>query len=84
MRKTILTIASFLISLIFLGSCKFDDKTQAEAINSMDLKRGEIVSCGPQDGEMYGSVSFTASIPGNLKKDFNTGVALLYSFEYDE
>lgn len=50
----------------------------------MDLKRGEIVSCGPQDGEMFGTVSFTASVPDSLKNDFNIAIALLHSFEYDE
>ena len=53
-------------------------------ISSLDLKRGEVVSCGPQDGEIYGTVSFTASVPDSLKKDFNIAVALLHSFEYDE
>jgi hypothetical protein len=50
----------------------------------LELKRGEIVSCGPQDGEMFGSVSFTASVPSKLQTDFNIAVALLHSFEYDE
>jgi hypothetical protein len=43
-----------------------------------------MVSCGPQDGEMFGTVSFSASIPDSLQKDFNIAVALLHSFEYDE
>jgi hypothetical protein len=44
----------------------------------LDLKRGEIVSCSPQDGEMFGTVSFTASVPDELKKDFNIAIALLH------
>jgi len=33
---------------------------------------------------MYGTVSFTASVPSKLQKDFNIAIALLHSFEYDE
>jgi tetratricopeptide (TPR) repeat protein len=68
-----------------LFSCK--DKTNATQIadiNSLDLKKGEIISCGPLDGEIFGSVSFTASVPDSLKKDFNIAIALLHSFEYDQ
>ncbi|MFI5186818.1 MAG: hypothetical protein ACHQF0_08845 [Chitinophagales bacterium] len=75
----------FYFFVISLFSCKSKSKTdQYDAISSLDLKRGEIVSCGPQDGEMFGTVSFTASVPYNLKKDFNIAIALLHSFEYDE
>ena len=73
-----------LFVLIVLVSCKNKEQSAVASINSLDLKRGELVSCGPQDGEMFGTVSFTASIPSNLQKDFNTGIALLHSFEYDE
>ena len=33
---------------------------------------------------MFGSVSFSASVPEKLRHDFNIGIALLHSFEYDE
>ena len=69
--------------LIFL-SCNEHNTTKISSANSLDLKRGDIVSCGPQDGEMYGTVSFTATVPSSLQKDFNLGIALLHSFEYDE
>jgi hypothetical protein len=49
----------------------------------MDLKRGALTSCGPVDGK-FGNISFSASIPEKAKPDFNTAVALLHSFEYDE
>jgi tetratricopeptide (TPR) repeat protein len=84
MRLHILASRLIYLSLIFF-SCR--DKThvdQLSAINSLDLKKGEVVSCGPQDGEIFGSVSFTASVPDSLKKDFNIAIALLHSFEYDE
>jgi hypothetical protein len=75
----------FYLALLLFTACKSKTKTDYYAdVNSLDLKRGEIVSCGPQDGEMFGTVSFTASVPDSLKKDFNIAIALLHSFEYDE
>jgi tetratricopeptide (TPR) repeat protein len=66
-------------------SCKDNaSATRFANLKSLDLKRGEIVSCGPGDGELFGSVSFTASVPADQKKDFNIAIALLHSFEYDE
>jgi len=72
-----------LFSFLFF-SCNDINKTDPSAGTSLDLKRGEIVSCGPQDGERYGNVLFTASVPQDLKNDFNIAIALLHSFEYDE
>jgi tetratricopeptide (TPR) repeat protein len=73
--------------ILFLSLFSCQDKTtttQIADIISLDLKKGEIISCGPQDGEIFGSVSFTASVPDSLKKDFNIAIALLHSFEYDQ
>ena len=65
-------------------SCKNSKEDQSiETVGLMDLKRGEVVSCGPQDGQ-FGKTSFMANIPEKLRPDFNTGIALLHSFEYDE
>jgi tetratricopeptide (TPR) repeat protein len=72
------------LALLFCLSCKTKTRDFVSAAGSMDLKRGEIVSCGSQDGEMFGSVSFSASVPEKLRSDFNIGIALLHSFEYDE
>jgi len=73
------------LALLVLLSCKEKTKTDYySAISTLDLKRGDVVSCGPRDGEIYGSVSFTASVPDSLRRDFNIAVALLHSFEYDE
>lgn len=75
-----------LLSMFYflLLACNNKSKTEISAINSLELKRGEIVSCGPSDGESFGTVAFTASVPSHLQNDFNTAVALLHSFEYDE
>ncbi|HET9824847.1 MAG TPA: hypothetical protein VFP87_05905 [Chitinophagaceae bacterium] len=71
--------------LLILVSCNNANKdSNNNLIASLDLKRGDIVSCGPQDGEVFGTVSFSASVPEDLRKDFNIAVALLHSFEYDE
>lgn len=71
--------------LLLLFACKDKNKTDYSiAVNSLDLKGGEIVSCGPEDGQLYGTVSFSASVPDSLRSDFNIAIALLHSFEYDE
>lgn len=54
----------------------------AENIDQMDLKRGEVITCGPPDKE-FGSLTFETSC-GSKAADFNLGVELLHSFEYDE
>ena len=54
----------------------------AENIDEMDLKRGELITCGPPDKE-FGSLTFETSC-GEEAADFNLGVELLHSFEYDE
>jgi len=80
------THISFLIgsTLLLFIACKSKDQNQySELISSIDLKRGELVSCSPQ-GAQFGEISFAASLSENLKTDFNTAVALLHSFEYDE
>lgn len=71
-------------TMIFLISCKNKNENQYQGlIGSVDLKRGEVVACGPPDGQ-FGKISFTASVPEEFRSDFNIAVALLHSFEYDE
>ena len=82
MRKHVLI--GNLLFLLLSFSCNNNNKTQSSSVKSLELKRGEIVSCGPQEGEVFGTVSFNATVPSELRKDFNTGIALLHSFEYDE
>jgi len=79
-RHIPLLITASILSL--LVCCK--NKTANKITDLPGLKRGEIVTCGPQDGERFGTVSFSASIPSNLRDDFNVAIALLHSFEYDE
>jgi len=48
----------------------------------MRLKEGTLISCGPPKKE-FGSVAFETSCADSAA-DFNLGMALLHSFEYDE
>lgn len=78
----------FLLScLTILFSCSNNNNKQSEPVADnqiLDLKRGAIITCGPQEGGLFGSVLFNAAVPAAFQKDFNTAIALLHSFEYDE
>ena len=78
MRNFVLAIAS--VSIL---SCNNNQVSSADN-KTIELKRGDIISCGPQEGELFGTVSFDLTIPNSYQKDFNTAIALLHSFEYDE
>src|SRR5882757_5568537 len=84
MRK--LSEKAYLIFFILplLVSCKIKSKDiSAEDIKILNLKRGEVVLCGPPD-KRFGSVAFAISCSKKAGNDFNLAVALLHSFEYDE
>ena len=70
--------------LLVLPSCNQKNAApSAETINAINLKRGEVVSCGPP-GKQFGTVEFESSCSEKVKKDFNLAIALLHSFEYEE
>ena len=73
-----------LFACFVLLICCNNNKVGSELSKTIDLKKGPVISCGPQDGEIFGSVSFNAAVPSRSQKDFNTAIALLHSFEYDE
>jgi tetratricopeptide (TPR) repeat protein len=79
MRDHILSVACFAL----LISCN-SNKSKTSVADVIDLKRCPVISCGPQESEVFGSVSFTATVPPSFQMDFNTAIALLHSFEYDE
>jgi hypothetical protein len=54
-----------------------------DAISGINLKRGEIISCGPPDKE-FGDVKFQTSCDQEVEKEMDLAMALLHSFEYDE
>jgi tetratricopeptide (TPR) repeat protein len=79
--KNIYWFSIFLLTIFY--SCKRQSKQPlAEDINAINLKRGALILCGPPDKEL-GNVSFEIS-NATVAKDFNTAMALLYSFEYEE
>jgi TolA-binding protein len=70
--------------LFTLTACNGKNNISANAaINAINLKRGEVVLCGPPD-KQFGAVGFKTSCSENIKKDFDLAIALLHSFEYDE
>ena len=62
---------------------KNERKVSEKKIDEINLKRGEIISCSPGTEE-FGTLTFLNSCKGKAKEDFNTGVKLLHSFEYEE
>lgn len=84
MKKIIEGAAFYLFSMLIFVTCKEkNSEPKEEPVNTMALKRGDVVLCGPPDKE-FGSVSFVSSCSEKVKKDFNLALALLHSFEYDE
>ncbi len=68
---------------LFIACNQKDNSPAKEAIMAMQLKRGNVVSCGPPD-QQFGAVAFENSCSPKMKANFDLGLALLHSFEYDE
>jgi len=73
----------FLFGVILLACKNRNDAVSQQAIGELNLKRGNIISCGSPDAE-FGTVAFEMSCDASTKKDFNLAIELLHSFEYDE
>lgn len=78
-----------LISLSCIAACAIvvscNSASQApssEAIEAINLKKGEAIFCGPAGS--FGSVDFLVTASPEIKKDFDEATAMLHSFEYDE
>ena len=79
MRNTIIVTCAVLIY-----SCNSADKAPtAETIESINLKKGNLIWCGPELAN-FGSVNFMVSTKPEIKKEFDQAIAILHSFEYDE
>ena len=75
---------SLIICISFFGRCGHNNNQPGnESLAQLDLKRGPVIACGPPSKE-FGSVQFTSSCSSATQNDFNLGIALLHSFEYDE
>src|SRR5688500_15993879 len=75
-----------LLSFFILNvSCKENTKQQfsPQLISDLNLKKGNVISCG-LSGNQFGTVDFQTSCGSGVQEDFNLGVKLLHSFEYDE
>src|SRR5687767_9382123 len=76
----------FIFSFVFLSiSCKEHSKQQLspQLISDLNLKKGNVISCGTSASQ-YGTLAFQTSCGSGVQDDFNLGVKLLHSFEYDE
>ncbi len=74
----------YILSVAAFISCNGNNSAPSkELINQINLKRGNVISCGPTD-KQFGSVYFEMTCNKNAKEDFNLAVQLLHSFEYDE
>jgi hypothetical protein len=73
----------FIFLLVFISCRETKKNPSIEMINAINLKKGDIVVCGPAD-KQFGEVGFETSCSKAVKKDFDLAVALLHSFEYDE
>jgi len=71
------------VCLLTCYSCKENKPPSQEAINAVNLKKGDVIVCGPPE-KQFGDVAFETSCGENSKKDFNLAISLLHSFEYDE
>ncbi|MGZ5191971.1 MAG: tetratricopeptide repeat protein, partial [Flavisolibacter sp.] len=74
----------FIAVILLTASCK--QKTEAPSptlIKSLSLKRGSLISCGPEVAKL-GTVKFPISAEGKAAEDFNLGLKLLHSFEYED
>jgi hypothetical protein len=73
----------FLLTTITFACGGNDSKPSKEQITQLDLKRGELISCG-SPGKEFGKVDFEMSCDKKVEKNFNLALELLHSFEYDE
>jgi len=84
MQKVSLRPAYILFTCLLLAACSNNNSTPPGTnLKILNLKRGEIVNCGPADKE-FGSVDFGTTLSGKAREHFQLAIALLHSFEYDE
>lgn len=73
-----------LSALLLFAGCGGSHKAPAgDAVNAINLKRGNMILCGPPDRQL-GAVDFDIACSGKVRQDFDVALALLHSFEYDE
>lgn len=84
MRSHFLSRVLNLLPFIMLMGCHGNQTgASKEAISTLQLKTGPIISCGSAENE-FGDLQFRITATKEVQRDFNTAVKLLHSFEYDE
>src|SRR5262245_42048185 len=86
MRKITCMCTAAIVALIasLPIACRESNATPAQqTIGALNLKRGALISCGNTDPQ-FGTLAFDITGSEASKKDFQLGVKLLHSFEYDE
>lgn len=77
-------IAFLFLTTIFVVSCKNKATVaSADTDNEIKLKKGAIISCSPGETKL-GNLDFKINSSREIQDEFNTGLKLLHSFEYDE
>ena len=66
-------------ALAAIAACNTANTPSAETIESINLKKGALIWCGPELAN-FGSVNFVLSAKPEVKKEFNQAVAILHSF----
>ena len=81
--KTI-TYSTYFVLVLALISCKQKKNDDSKTISSNDkeLRQDKIIPCGLPSKE-FGTVSFVSSCNSTTQKDFDLGLAMLHSFEYE-
>ena len=84
MQKIFLLLFLFFMLLLAFQSCKQKNSGPSkELITQMQLKRGDVISCGTT-AQQFGSVVFETSCNETINEDFNLGVKLLhYNFTFN-
>src|SRR5688500_18211652 len=84
MKPAFAQAACSILILLAATSCNDNSTASSEVlIAEMNLKTGEIISCGPAENE-FGSLAFEVTGNAEAKKDFVLVMKLLHSFEYVE
>lgn len=76
-------IMSCFVTYLVAGCKTKANKPSTSEIAAINLKQGDVVVCGPAD-KKFGRIAFESDCPREVKDDFELGIALLHSFEYDE
>ena len=69
--------------MVLMSACEQSHTASKKEIEALNLKRGAMITCSPAGGQ-FGSAEFTITGTGKDQEQFNLGLILLHSFEYDE